>query len=292
MMLIKSAADVLGYELSPAQQVSLCTGLATSLLSARMMYNAMRFARRGVKLSRQHFGDASEITRNALALAVKIQRAFPKDMENPPKDMDYDFRFLMSFDLAAHGILLANERHHYETLLVLYEYCHQSIDYAMSLFRRSQILIGLCICQTKTHAWKEALHNSHEAISWARISKAKTVIYMALVSRYEIFLDLKQLDEALPVMRAAVSFSSGKNKEALEKKITETTLMAAHVDWRPINVGHDYRMCSWCWHVSKEVRLCPCTRAWYCDEHCQLQHWERHAPLCTAKPTVNVEGRC
>jgi hypothetical protein len=56
--------------------------------------------------------------------------------------------------------------------------------------------------------------------------------------------------------------------------------LAAQSDRGAINVGHNFRMCSWCGVVSEIIFTCPCDRAWYCNAECQLQHWPTHKPQC------------
>ncbi len=65
------------------------------------------------------------------------------------------------------------------------------------------------------------------------------------------------------------------------KKLAEVRQLAAQSNRGAIDVGHNFRMCSWCSAVSEIIFTCPCDRAWYCNADCQLQHWPTHKPQCS-----------
>jgi hypothetical protein len=66
----------------------------------------------------------------------------------------------------------------------------------------------------------------------------------------------------------------------IAKKLSKVCQLAVQSDRGAIDVGHNFRMCSFCGAVSEAINTCPCVRAWYCNADCQLQHWPTHKPNC------------
>jgi hypothetical protein len=89
-----------------------------------------------------------------------------------------------------------------------------------------------------------------------------------------LFFDLKQY-EAIPRLEEAL---------AIEQRVfgaQHDQSGVAQIRSCAIDVGHNFRMCSWCGAVSEAINTCPCVRAWYLNADCQLQHWPTHKPHCS-----------
>ncbi len=134
-------------------------------------------------------------------------------------------------------------------------------------------------------------------IAWQQASEYATALY----NLARLFADLKQYEEAIPRMEEVLAIEKrvfGDQHERTAqtaKQLAMVRQLAAQSDRGAIDVGHNFRMCSWCGAVSEAINTCPCVRAWYCNADCQLQHWPTHKPQCRVCfycSTVTKVKRC
>jgi tetratricopeptide (TPR) repeat protein len=144
-------------------------------------------------------------------------------------------------------------------------------------------------CHEKLQQWVEAVACYKEAVEQHRNlhsnnhpEYATTLFNLAVV-----FARLKQYEEAIPRMEEALAIHQrvygGQHERTVQiaKDLAMVRQLAAQSNRDAINVGHNFRMCSWCGAVSEIIFTCPCDRAWYCNTDCQLQHWPTHKLHCS-----------
>ncbi len=151
------------------------------------------------------------------------------------------------------------------------------------------VLIGaLSCCYQDLYMWNEAVASLKELVEHCRnlhgISHPSyaTTLYN-LASLYD---SLKQFEEAIPryeeahaIRLAMLGAKHQYTKDAAKSLAYSRKLLKA--PRREIDVGHEFRMCSYCENVKESMSVCPCFRAWYCNTDCQLQHWVAHKPHCS-----------
>jgi hypothetical protein len=143
-------------------------------------------------------------------------------------------------------------------------------------------------CHQQLHQWSEAVACFKEAVEAAATCTATTVLStQPRCNLALLFARLKQYEEAIPRVEEALAIRQrvfGDQHERTvqtAKDLAEVRPLAAQSDRSAIDVGHNFRMCSWCGAVSQIIFTCPCDRAWYCNADCQMQHRPTHKPHCS-----------
>ncbi len=151
------------------------------------------------------------------------------------------------------------------------------------------LLTSMGICHKRLQQWSEAVTCYKEAVehSCNLYGNNHPEYAMSLWNLARLFAELKQFEEAIPRLEEALAIRQRVFGDQHDRTVMAATelarvrQLAAQSDRGAIDVGHNFRMCSFCGAVSEAINTCPCVRAWYCNADCQLQHWPTHKPHCT-----------
>jgi tetratricopeptide (TPR) repeat protein len=147
----------------------------------------------------------------------------------------------------------------------------------------SVLLNDMAICHNELQQWSEAVACYKEAVEQERKLRGNDhpEYATALRNLAVLFVKLKLYEEALPRMEEALAIRQrvyGDQHNCTVETAKDLALvhqLSRQSDRGAINVGHNFRMYSWCGAVSDIIFTC-CDRAWYCNADCQLQHWPTH----------------
>ncbi len=177
----------------------------------------------------------------------------------------------------------------YEEALVIFDKAKVVLAQKEKEDDYAEILCCMGYCHSKLQQWSEAVACAKEAVehSCNLYGNSHPQYATTLYNLARLFADLKQYEEAIPrleqtlAIRQRVFGSQHERSATTAKELARVRQVAAQSDRCAIDVGHNFRMCSWCGAISEAINTCPCVRAWYCNADCQLQHWPTHKPHCT-----------
>jgi tetratricopeptide (TPR) repeat protein len=146
------------------------------------------------------------------------------------------------------------------------------------------LLSNVGFCHQRLQQWSEAVACYKEAVEHTcnLCGNNHPQYAIALSNLSRLFADLKQYEEAIPRLEEALAIRQkvyGEQHERtvrIAKELARVCQLAAQSDRGAIDVGHNFRMCSFCGAVSEAINTCPCIRAWYCNADCPT-----HKPHCT-----------
>lgn len=172
--------------------------------------------------------------------------------------------------------------HDYEKALSIFHACLMETTSEKSAIR---VTDRITLCLVDMGRLDEAMTSIRLQLDFTELSTSERA---DVYSNYaQLLIMLRQFDEAAKYYRhtADLDFASGDMERT---KVSETSWKiameaAAKSDWTCSHTTNKFRMCNACGRVAKDLCVCSCKKAWYCDETCQLHDWkERHCSKCDA----------
>jgi tetratricopeptide (TPR) repeat protein len=283
-------------KLSPQQEIEVVNWLNICYRFLDDYKAALPHKQRGLVLTKQLFGARSKEHAWALQGLCMVHtglKAFPKArkaigealaiMEELGLQQDEEYGSML-FNLGG----LDLDQGWYKEALVIYDKAKAVLAQHKEGDEYGALLGDMSICHKRLQQWTEAVACCKEAVEHrCNMHGTSHPDYaMALNNLADLFANLKQYEEAIPRLEEALAICQrvfgDQHEQTLmtAKKLTEARQLAAQSDRGAIDVGHNFRMCSYCGAVSEAINTCPCVRAWYCNADCQLQHWPTHKPHC------------
>ncbi len=184
---------------------------------------------------------------------------------------------------------LDRDQKRYKEALVVYDKAKAILAQHKEENEYGVLLTSMGICHKRLQQWSEAVACFKEDVQHSRnlLGNNHPEYATTQYNLADLFADLKQYEEAIPRYEEALAIDQrvygDQHDQTIRtaKELARVRQLAAQSDRGAIDVGHNFRMCSWCGAVSEAINTCPCVRAWYCNADCQLQHWPTHKPHCS-----------
>jgi tetratricopeptide (TPR) repeat protein len=274
---------IVGKPIGPYDEQRMAVMLGTCYAQLADYSTGCPFANRSLQLAAKLFGTKSNQYHRSIDCLCSYYGRAPN--VKPAMSLEAAYANLKGRNAIVHCV------HVRVVFLLAKDIIAQSSDYtkALSLFEEALVISRMCaapcnrLLRTLIEVGRCHIELGEYAIAWSTFKEAQSIATSKrgaiLCGMARICYDLKQyehcmrfLEEAKPICAAAQDDDAD-----YTEWIAATWVLARNnsciVDRTTINVGHDVRMCTWCAHISDQVRLCACKRAWYCNEECQREDW-------------------